>query len=91
LRFGHGGFHGFQNLAHARGVALARCGQAHAARGALQQAGAQLFFQRSDMARDVGHGHGQMPRRSGETAFFHDRQKHPHGVQTVQHRPSFPW
>jgi len=74
-----------QHLLAAPQTVLARVGQAHAPRRALQQPGIEPLLQLADIARHHGAGHLQPVSRRAETAAGGHLGKHPQGGQSIHH------
>ncbi|SOY78922.1 hypothetical protein CBM2631_A10042 [Cupriavidus taiwanensis] len=78
-----GFLHVFQDLLAALQVGLAGIGQRQAARGPVEQAGAEVAFQVGHVARDHGVGHFQLLRCTREAAQLHHFGKHTHRLQAI--------
>ena len=72
-----------QDLAHPLQVVLAGFGQRQAARGAVQEARAEMGFQVGDIARHDRRRHAQRGRSAGKTALVDHLGEHPHRHQPV--------
>ncbi|MNN37125.1 hypothetical protein D3C81_1510590 [compost metagenome] len=78
-----GFFHILEDLAAALEVGFAGVCQRQAARGAVQQPGAQVAFQVRHIARDHGIGHFQLLRRTCKTAKFHHLGEDAHRLKPI--------
>ena len=64
-------------------VARARLGQAHAPRGAIQQARRDVGLEFGDVLADGGGRQAELPRRGGEAALLHHLPEYPQRGQMV--------